>query len=418
MAVDEVVRILAIALGLGLLVGLERERSESPLAGFRTFPLVTVFGSVCALLALEFGGWVVAAGLAGVAAATVVGNLGRYRVGDIDPGQTTEMALLLMFVLGAYLVVGEVRVAVALGGAVMVLLQMKERLHGLAQRIGERDFQAIARFILLSLVILPVLPNRAYGPFGVLNPFQIWLMVVLIVGLNLVGYLAFRLWGERRGALVGGALGGLVSSTATTAGYSRRTRTDPSLLAVAAVVIAVANAVVYVRILAEIALVAPGFLATAAAPFALMLGLLVALSAALWLRGVPTARQESTEPRPPDNPSELPAAFLFAFLYAVVLLAVAWAKERFGSSGLYGVALISGLTDVDAITLSTAQLVEAGRVTAAEAWRVILVASLSNFVFKAGIVAALGQRRLLGTIAFVFGVAVAAGLAILAFWPV
>jgi uncharacterized membrane protein (DUF4010 family) len=293
---------------------------------------------------------------------------------------------------------------------------MKDRLHGLAGRIGERDFQAIARFILLSLVILPVLPDRAYGPYSVLNPFEIWLMVVLIVGLNLVGYLAFRFWGERRGALVGGVLGGLVSSTATTAGYSRRTRTDPDLLSVAAVVIAVANAVVYARILAEIALVAPGFLATAAGPFAAMLALLVALSAVLWARRTPSTRPEA-DPRPPDNPSELRAALFFGLLYAVVLLAVAWAKEHFGSGGLYAVALISGLTDVDAITLSTAQLVEAGRVAAGEGWRVILVASLSNFVFKAGIVAILGRGRLLGRIALVFGAALVAGVVILMVWP-
>lgn len=416
MALAELVRILAISLGLGLLVGLERERSESLLAGFRTFPLVSVLGSVCAILADEFGGWVVAAGFLGVAAVAVVGNLGRFRTGEVDPGQTTEVALLVMYAVGAYLVVGEVRVAVALGGAMMVLLHMKERLHGLAGRIGERDFQAIARFILLSLVILPVLPNRAFGPYGVLNPFEVWLMVVLIVGLNLVGYLAFRLWGERRGALVGGVLGGLVSSTATTAGYARRTRTDPDLLSVAAIVIAVANAVVYVRILAEIGLVAPGFLPTAAAPFAVMLALLLGLSAVLWVRRVPSARPDA-DPRPPDNPSELRAALFFGLLYAVVLLAVAWAKEHFGSGGLYAVALISGLTDVDAITLSTAQLVEAGRVAADEGWRVILLASLSNFVFKAGIVAVLGRGRLLGRIAAVFGAAVVGGILLLAFWP-
>jgi len=416
MAVDEVVRILAIALGLGLLVGLERERSESPLAGFRTFPLVTVLGSVCALLALDFGGWVVAAGLVGVAAATVVGNLGRYRSGDIDPGQTTEMALLLMFVLGAYLVVGEARVAVALGGAVMVLLYMKERLHGLAQRIGERDFQAIARFILLSLVILPVLPNRAFGPYSVLNPFEIWLMVVLIVGMNLVGYVAYRLWGERRSALVGGLLGGLVSSTATTAAYARRSRGALGPRSVAVVVIVMAAAVVYVRLLIEIAVAAPRFLPVAAGPLVVMLALLGVLSATLLLRAG-ERREGEPQAGPPSNPSELGPALFFGLIYAVVLLATAWAKERFGTGGLFVVALVTGLTDVDAITLSTAQLVEDGRVVAAQGWRVILVASLSNLVFKAGIVAVLGHRRLLGRVAVVFGVALLAGLLVLALWP-
>jgi uncharacterized membrane protein (DUF4010 family) len=411
--VPELVRVLAIALGLGLLVGLERERRDSVLAGFRTFPLVTILGALCAILAADFGGWVVAAGFLGVATAVVIGNVAKLRAGRADPGQTTEVALLVMFALGAYLVVGETRVAVALGGAVVVLLHLKDTLHGLAERIGERDFQAIARFVLLTLVILPVLPNRAFGPYDVLNPFEVWLMVVLIVGLNLGGYLAFRLWGERRGALVGGVLGGLVSSTATTASYSRRSRTDPGLAVAAAVVIALAAAVVYARILTEIALVAPGFFPAAAPPLALLLALLTVLALLLW-RGSDTGDGEAPEP---GNPSELRAALLFGFLYAAVLLAVAWARDRFGASGLYAVAVISGLTDVDAITLSTARLVEDGRIAAERGWRVVLAASLSNLVFKTGIVAVLGGRAVLGRVAAVFGAALAAGLLLLAFWP-
>jgi len=410
MPVTELVRILALALGLGLLVGLERERSEPAVAGFRTFPLVTVLGSLCALLALHFSGWVVAAGFAGVAAAAVIGNVGKYRAGKLDPGQTTEVALLVMFGLGAYLVVGEVRVAVALGGAVLVLLHSKDSLHGLAQRIGERDFQAIARFVLLSLVILPVLPNRTFGPYGVLNPFEIWLMVVLIVGINLLGYLAWKLWGAERGALAGGLLGGMVSSTATTAGYSRRTRSSPGLAPSAAVVVTLAGAVVYGRILAEIGVVAPGFFLRSAGPLAAMLAVFALLAGFLWCR-------RPTEPEEPGNPSELRAALLFGLLYALVLLAVAAAKEHFGARGLYTVAVISGLTDMDAITLSTARLVSGGRVAAEQGWRVILVASLANLGFKTAIVAALGCRPLLRRVAVVFGLAAAAGLLILALWP-
>jgi uncharacterized membrane protein (DUF4010 family) len=413
MPLSEGVTVLGIALGLGLLVGLERERADSILAGFRTFPLVTVLGTLCAILARDFGGWVVAAGFAGVAAAAVIGNVAKLRAGRADPGQTTEVALLVMFALGAYLVVGELRVAVALGGAVVVLLHMKQTLHGFADRIGERDFAAIARFVLISLVILPVLPNRPFGPYQVLNPFQIWLMVVLIVGINLAGYLAFRLWGERRGALMGGLLGGLVSSTATTAGYSRRSRTDPELAPAAAVVITVAAGVVYARILAEVAVVAPRFFPVAAGPLAAMLAILGLLAVLLWRRGSPT----DGEAPEPGNPSELRPALLFGLLYAGVLLAAAWARQRYGAGGLYGVALISGLTDVDAITLSTAQLVEGGRVSAERGWRVILAASLSNLAFKAGIVAALGGRALFARIAAVFGAAAAAGMLLLTFWP-
>jgi uncharacterized membrane protein (DUF4010 family) len=413
MSETELVRTLALAFGLGLLVGLERERSEPAVAGFRTFPLVTVLGSVCALLAQSFGGWVLAAGFAGVAAAAVIGNVGKYRAGKLDPGQTTEVALLVMFALGAYLVVGEVRVAVALGGAVLVLLHSKDRLHGLAQRIGERDFEAIARFVVLSLVILPVLPNHTFGPYGVLNPFEIWLMVVLIVAINLLGYLAWKLWGTERGELVGGLLGGMVSSTATTAGYARHTRTSPRLAASSAVVITLAGAVVYARVLAVIGVVAPGFFPISAGPLATMLAVFVVLAVVLWRR----RSRPAAEPEEPGNPSELRAALLFALLYAVVLLAVAAAKEHFGARGLYTVAVISGLADMDAITLSTARLVSAGRLAAGQGWRVILVASLANLGFKTAIVAILGTLPLLRRVAVAFAVALLAGLLVLGLWP-
>ncbi len=413
MSETELVRTLALAFGLGLLVGLERERSEPAVAGFRTFPLVTVLGSLCALLAQSFGGWVVAAGFVGVAAAAVIGNVGKYRAGKLDPGQTTEVALLVMFGLGAFLVVGKVAVAVAIGGAVLVLLHSKDRLHGLAQRIGERDFQAIARFVLLSLVILPVLPNRTFGPYGVLNPFEIWLMVVLIVGINLLGYLAWKLWGAERGELVGGLLGGMVSSTATTAAYSRNTRTNPRLAPSAAVVITLAGAVVYARLLVLIGVVAPGFFPASAGPLASMLAVFAVLAVVLWRRRGRT----SAGPEEPGNPSELRAALLFALLYAVVLLAVAAAKEHFGARGLYTVAVVSGLADVDAITLSTARLVSAGRLAAGHGWRVILVASLANLGFKTAIVAVLGTLPLLRRVALVFGIALVAGLLIVGLWP-
>jgi hypothetical protein len=171
---------LAIALGLGLLVGLQRERAQSPLAGIRTFALITVLGAVCTLLGLTFGGWIVALGMIAVAAMLVVGNLARGKAEEVEPGVTTEMAALLMYGVGAYVVVGHTAVAIAVGGAAALLLHWKAPLHEFVARIGETDVKAIMRFVLVELVIYPVLPDEAYGPYRVLNPQQIWLMVVLI----------------------------------------------------------------------------------------------------------------------------------------------------------------------------------------------------------------------------------------------
>lgn len=397
---------LALAVGLGLLVGLQRERARSPLAGIRTFPLVTMFGSVCALV----GSWTVGAGLVGVAALVVAGYLAEQRREGGDRGLTTEITILLMFGVGAYLMLGRTAVAVAVGGVAALLLHWKAAMHGFARRIGEDELTAIMRFALITLVILPVLPNETYGPYDVLNPRQIWLMVVLIVGINLGGYAAYRLLGSRGGAVVAGLLGGLISSTATTASQARG-RGAPDL---AALVIHLASTVVFVRVLLEVAVAAPTHFARIAPPVAIVGAAFVAGALLMWRH----ARSSTAEAPPPGNPAELKPALLFAAAYAVVLFAAAAAEDRFGHQGLYVVAVISGLTDMDAITLSTSRLAEDGRLAGDTAWRVILVAMLSNLVFKAGIVATLGPRALLRRIVVLFGVAGFGAAALLfALWP-
>jgi len=404
---------LVIALGLGLLVGLERERAESSIAGLRTFALVTVLGTVCGLLAVEFGGWMVALGLFALAALLVAGNLAMSRGGEVDPGQTTEVAALLMFGVGAYLAAGERAVAVALGGAVAVLLHLKQPLHAWAGRISERDYRAMMRFALISLVVLPILPDRAYDPWGVLNPREIWWMVVLIVGIGLAAYVGRKLLGERAGTLVAGLLGGAVSSTATTVSQARRSRGSGEgggAVGAAAAIIALASAVVMVRMLIEIAVVAPGLLAAAAPPLAVLLAVLAALALVLWF----SATRDGTEIDEPSNPAELRPALAFAGLYAVVLLAVALAEDHLGARGLYAVAALSGLTDADAITLSTARLVREGSLAPDAAWRALVIAAMANLVFKGGAVAVLGDRRLLARVGAVYAAALAAGGLLLA----
>jgi len=216
MNIESILLKLGVALGLGLLVGLQRERTASRVAGFRTFPLITALGALCALMAQSFGGSIVAVGLAALAAIVVIGNLALIKGGEIDPGLTTEAAMLVMYCVGAYLVVGQMAAAIAMGGVVAVLLHLKPQMHTLARALGDRDFKAVMQFVVVTLVILPVLPNRAYGPYQVLNPFHLWLMVVLVVGISLSGYVIYKCFGDKAGTFVGGILGGLISSTATT----------------------------------------------------------------------------------------------------------------------------------------------------------------------------------------------------------
>lgn len=404
---------LAVALGLGLLVGLQRERVDSVIAGFRTFALITLFGAVAGQLGKTFGGWVVAVGLLAVAGLVTAGNLVRMQKGEAEPGQTTEIAAVLMFCVGVWVVMGSMPVAVVLGGAIALVLHLREPLHEFVGKMEERDVRGIMQFVLIALVILPVLPDRTFGPYGVLNPYQIWWMVVLIVGLSLAGYVAFKLFGAGAGAALGGVLGGLVSSTATTVSYARRSKEEPEVARLAALVVMIASAVVFARVLVEIAAVARGSFPALAPPIAVMLGVAAALSVAMWFFG----RDGDTEMPVPDNPAELKPAILFGLLYAAVLLAVAFARDRFGTAGLYTVAAISGLTDVDAITLSTSKLVHGGGLEPGTGWRAILIAALSNLVFKAGIVAVLGSRGLLWRVAVLFGGVLAAGAAVLWLWP-
>ena len=404
---------LGIALGLGLLVGLQRQRTDARLAGIRTFPLVTVLGALCALLAPSLGGWVVAVAFGGLALVIVGGNLASLRAQEDRPGVTSEVALLVMFAVGAYLMVGSTAIAIAIGGAVAVLLHLKPQMHTLAAKIGDRDFTAIMQFALISLVILPVLPNRYFGPFAVLNPFKIWLMVVLIVGISLGGYIIYKFLGARAGAWAGGVLGGLISSTATTVRLARRSKQSPQAPGLAAFVIIVASAIVFVRLGILIGATAPQFIRAAIVPLAVMFAVLALLG--WWnLR----ERDETAAAMPEqENPTELKPAIVFGLLYAVVLLAIAAAKEYFGQSGLYAVAVLSGLTDMDAITLSVTQMVNTEQISAGTGWRLIVVASMANLAFKAGTVAVLGERRLFGRVAVSFGIAAAAGAALLAFWP-
>ncbi len=403
---------LGLALGLGLFVGLQRERGRPLLAGVRTFALATAFGTVAGWLARSHGGWILAAGLLALTAFGVVGNVLKERTEAADPGLTTEVALLLMYGLGAFLVDGPKVVAIVLGGVVALLLHLKPQLHRLSKSIGDEDFAAFMRFAVLSMVVLPVLPDRSFGPYDVLNLRSIWLMVVLIVGLDLAGYVGFKLLGQRGGAVLAGLLGGLISSTATTVTYSRRVKDEPALARLGAFVILLASGVVFARLIIEITAVAPGFLAEAGPRLGLLLAFCIGIAFLTFQRG---ARSDQTVLPEPQNPSQLKPALYFALIYAVVLVAVAAARERFGSAGLFAVAALSGLTDMDAITLSTSQLVSAGTVSPDAGWRAIVLASLSNLAFKAGVVAFLGPRTLLRRILLGFGAVIAAGVLLLVF---
>jgi uncharacterized membrane protein (DUF4010 family) len=415
MTAAEAFQSLGISLGLGLLVGLQRERSGSRVGGFRTFALITVLGTLAAFLAEPLGEWIIVGGLLAVVAAMVTANLVKVRDRSHEPssGMTTEIAAFVMYCVGAYIVVGHRSVAVAVGGAVAVMLYAKPVLHGLVRRMGENDMRGLMQFALIALVILPVLPDEPFGPFHVLNLREIWWMVVLVSGISLGGYVAFKLFGHRAGAVLGGLLGGLISSTATTVSYAKRASHVESQVAAATLVIMLASTVVYVRLLFEVSLVARPVLPAVAGPLGVMLGTAVALAAIVWVRN----RRVQARMPPQDNPTELRAAITFGIMFAIVLVAVAAAKQYLGDRGIFAVAAISGLTDMDAITLSTSRMAADQAIATSTAWRAIIIAAIANLGFKTGIVAVVGGPTLLARVASLFGINALAGVLLLIFWP-
>jgi uncharacterized membrane protein (DUF4010 family) len=400
---------LGIALAIGFVIGLEREWAEDKPVGVRSFALIGAFGGLCALLLPETGGWLIAAGL--LVLSLILLLLAYRRKPD---GITTLVAALIVYLLGAAAVIGYWLPAVVLGGAVMVLLHWKKPLHSWVEKLGDRDFEIIVRFVLIALVILPVLPDRDLGPYAAFNPFTAWFMVVLIVGINLVGFVAFRLVGTRAGGWLAGLLGGLVSSTATTISYAGLSKRERSLGPVAALVILVASAVVYGRVLVELAVVAPGLLTSMAGPAVTFTLILLGLSAVIF-RAV--RRKTDTALPERENPARIRQALVFAALYVVILFGVAAAREHIGSQAVYAVAFVSGLTDVDALTLSVAQLYAGGESPGFDAWRVIFLATLSNLLFKIVAASALGSSQLRKWILGTGAVAMLAGTLLLLFWP-
>lgn len=408
---------LAIAFGLGLLVGLQRQKTDHEMAGVRTFTLISILGVLAGFLTREYNNPFILPmiGLA-IAAMLIVANIIKMKKFDeADVGQTTEVAALLMFAIGAYLVVGSQLIGVLIGGIMAILLYIKERLHGFIEKLSAKDLSAIMTLAGISLIVLPILPNETYGPLDVLNPQSIWLMVTLIVGIGVVGYFIYKLVGKKVGIISNGILGGLISSTATTVSYARKTKDAPSISKLAVFVITVASAISMVRVLVEVAVVVPEKLGQIILPIAAEIAVVAVICVILFYL---INKNKSDDDMPePENPAQFKSALVFGLLYGFILLAVAFTKQQFGNNALYIVSIISGLTDVDAITLSLSQMMKGDRLQADLGWKLILLASVSNLVFKGVMAIVLGAKDMAKWIAMAFGVAIVTGLLIIWLWP-
>ena len=406
---------LATALGVGLLIGTERSWSGrgnnddgmEELAGIRTFGLCGLLGGLAALSAGHFGALAWIAVFVVLALLTIAGYLIESR-SNADYGMTTEVALLLTFLLGSLAVVESRLLAASLAVVVALLLSLKARLHGALRKLSEAELSGALKLLFISVVLLPALPNEGYGPWQAFNPYTTWWMVVLIAGIGFAAYVAIRLLGTRHGLLVTALLGGIVSSTAMTITLARL---DAEKLrpALAAGLLAT-SALMFPRVLLEVGLINRELLPSLLAPM-LTAGSIYAGGALFYYLRAAQQPENAAEP-PLKNPFELGPALRFGGLLVVILFLVEGARRLLGDTGIYLVSLLSGLTDVDAITLS---LSNSARTDLSElvAVRGIFLAALSNSLVKVGLILLIGGRALATLTLPFMGAGLLAGLAVL-----
>lgn len=379
-------RDLAIALLAGLLIGVERgwtmreEQTGARVAGLRTFGLLGGFGGIIAVIALDLNIWI-----AGILVAGVTIALGVSYVRSIhDPdGHSITNFIASLLTLSFGILAGSGQPALAMAGAAIVtaLLSMRSELHGLLAKLGPTDVKALARFAIIAGAILPLLPDQAYGPYGAWNPQELWIVVVLVTGISFLGYVANRIFGAEHGTVMTAVIGGAYSSTAVTASLAQRIRMENSNRRSLSAGIALASAVMYVRVLLLTFILARyAFLSLAAI---LIPAALVAAAFGLFLlrRSGAAKTDEAVET---GNPIHLLPAFLFALTVAVMLLAARWAEIKYGSSGIAILTFIIGAFDVDAAIVTLGGLPE-GSISGSLAGLVLAMTVLANMVFKTAV---------------------------------
>jgi len=394
----DTVRDFATALLIGTLLGIERERHKQSdgdisVGGLRTFILFAMLGAIGGWLAklLDFP-WILVAVLLATLVAVVASYVVAARVQPDALGLTTELAALAICLLGAMVMLGHREIAVALAIAIAAALAYKEPLHGMVSRLGAEDVYAGVRLLAATFIVLPLLPDRAVDPWGALNPQKLWLLVLLISGLSLVGYVAVRLLGPNRGIPLTGLTGGLVSSTAVTLSFARQSREKGHARSVPAFAcgILVAWGVMFLRVLATVLIVNRALLPRLVVPFLAMTAVTAGLAWTMYRRAADDGPAGSGVPL--ANPFSLTAAAKFAALFALVLLLVAFVQQNFPPEGVYVVAALAGTTDVDAITLSMSEYAQRGELDVAVT--AIVIAALTNTVVKALMVTGLGAPGL------------------------
>lgn len=404
---------LLVSGSLGALIGLERQWERQVghperrvAAGVRTFSLWAILGAVCAYLSTHGQKELFVAGLLAMAAWLGIFFYFQSREKS-GAGFTTVATGLLTYLLGGLVVAGEARTALVLTVATLLLLAGKPSLHNISKNFTPEDARMALQFLAVTGAVLPLVPDRNFGPMGAFNLRSIWLMVVIVSGLGFAGYVAVRWFGSTRGIALTGLAGGLASSTATTLGMSKMSRERPELAEDCTLALIIACTIMLWRVEVLVLAISPPLAQALFLDFLLMSLPGAAFAGWRLWRGSPSAAAATVY----RNPLSLRVALQFGALYAVVVFVVKIAALRFGGAGLLVASFISGLTDLDAIALSLSNLLRDGHLPVTLAMQGILLAAVANSLLKATLAASLGDRVLRRTSLLVLGLTAAIGVA-------
>jgi len=403
---------VGLALAIGFLIGAERGwytrelTGELRRAGIRTFTLVGLLGGLWGLLAQIAGELILAAAFLGLAALMTVDHWVSYRRAKGAFGTTTLVALFVTFALGALAVLNDMALAAAAAVVTMAVLQIKPELHRWVAAIERFELNSAIKLLLISVVALPLLPDKGYGPDGILNPFQLWWMVVLISGLSFIGYVTIKLIGPRLGALLTGIFGGLASSTAVTLNFARLSRHAPDIAPALAGGTAAAAAMMFLRVIVVSSVIDPA-LGWQLAPILGVMAIVTAIGAVILVFGA--ASHENHAPPDIRDPADLTNALLFGLLLAVLVVASHYLQQWAGEESLLLIAGAAGLVDVDAITLTMSRMAGT-QISGHIAELAIIIAVVTNTVIKAGLAAVIGNGAMARRTGIVLALGLASGL--------
>ncbi len=412
---QQVIIQLAVALLLGALTGLQRgwaareQKSGERVAGMRTYALVGLLGGIATLLSLKVTAWVLPSTLLAVCIAAVI----AYRARMLQMGNysiTGIIGLLLTFSFGALAVAVDITIAATAAVITTIILDNKNEIHSALNRLQEHELDAALKLLLISVVMLPLLPNEDMGLGGMLNPYKIWWMVVLIASISFAGYFAMRVGGTEKGILFTSLFAGLASSTALTLHFSRLARQTPQISALLSSGILLACGTMYLRILLYCAMITPTLLGYLVAPLLVMTLVLYFPALLIWRKYRNGTRVE--QPTLNNNPLDLKSALLLGALLTVILLLASVLQQWLGNAGIYVLAAVSGITDVDAITLSLARMSQSGLESRTVLIGIIIASSVNNLM-KAGMAVSIGGRAMLLRVALPIVLSLLAGLVVL-----